>query len=209
VMVVEPEGAGGPGLYELAWELESAARARTGCARSAVVGDRIALVVEEAGAGELAEALLEEVGGGKGSRTRIGIGESVKTRELRRSYLTALLALRSARSQVRVASPRDLGSYGLLLGSQPRPVLEGFVHSVLGPLVDRDAQRSSQLVDSVRAYVASGGRWEEGAKRLGVHRHTLRYRINQAQELIERDLGSPEDRMEVWLACRALDLLDG
>jgi purine catabolism regulator len=40
-----------------------------------------------------------------------------------------------------------------------------------------------------------------------VHRHTLRYRINQAQELIDRDLGDPQDRMEVWLALRAADLL--
>ena len=123
--------------------------------------------------------------------------------------MTAVLALRSAPSGVRVASPRDLGSYGLLLGSQPRPVLEGFVRSILGPLMDRDERRSSHLVASVRAFVASGGRWEEGAKELGVHRHTLRYRINQAQELIDRDLNSPEDRMEVWLACRALDLLEG
>jgi PucR family transcriptional regulator, purine catabolism regulatory protein len=209
VMVVQPSDEDGEGLYELAVELESAARARSGRARSAVVGDRIALVVDETRAGELAESLLEEVTAGRATAARLGIGESAPARELRRSYLTALLALRSAPSQVRIASPRDLGSYGLLLGSQPRPVLEGFVHSILGPLMDRDAQRSSHLVESVRAFVACGGRWEEGARELGVHRHTLRYRINQAQELIERDLNSPEDRMEVWLACRALALLEG
>jgi purine catabolism regulator len=209
VMVVQPSDEDGAGLYELAVELESAARTRSGRARSAVVGDRIALVVDEKRAGELAESLLEEVTAGRAAAARIGIGESAPARELRRSYLTALLALRSAPSQVRVASPRDLGSYALLLGSQPRPVLEGFVHSILGPLIDRDVQRSSHLVESVRAFVACGGRWEEGARELGVHRHTLRYRINQAQELIERDLNSPEDRMEVWLACRALALLEG
>jgi purine catabolism regulator len=207
VMVVQPPDEES-GLYELALELEAAAAARSGRARSGVVGGRIALVVDDARAGDLAEALLDELETGHGEAARIGVGESGPARELRRSFMTGVLALRSAPSGVRVASPRDLGSYGLLLGSQPRPVLEGFVRSILGPLMDRDQRRSSHLVASVRAFVASGGRWEEGAKELGVHRHTLRYRINQAQELIDRDLNSPEDRMEVWLACRALDLLE-
>jgi purine catabolism regulator len=86
-------------------------------------------------------------------------------------------------------------------------VLEGFVRSVLGPLVDRDNRKSSELVASVRAFIEAGGRWEPGAEVLGVHRHTLRYRVRQAEELLGRDLASAEDRLEVWLALKASDLL--
>jgi PucR family transcriptional regulator, purine catabolism regulatory protein len=78
---------------------------------------------------------------------------------------------------------------------------------VLGPLVDRDNQKSSELVASVRAFIEAGGRWEPGAEKLGVHRHTLRYRVRQAEELLGRDLSSAEDRLEVWLALKASDLL--
>jgi PucR family transcriptional regulator, purine catabolism regulatory protein len=77
----------------------------------------------------------------------------------------------------------------------------------LGPLMDRDQAKSSELVASVRAFIESGGRWEPGAEALGVHRHTLRYRVRQAEELLGRDLSSAEDRLEVWLALKAADLL--
>ncbi|HEX2296429.1 MAG TPA: helix-turn-helix domain-containing protein, partial [Actinomycetota bacterium] len=107
-----------------------------------------------------------------------------------------------------VASPRDLGSYAVLLGGQPREALEGFVRSVLGPLIDRDRARSSDLVASVRAFMESGGRWEPGAETLAIHRHTLRYRVRQAEELLGRDLASAEDRMEIWLALKAMEVLE-
>jgi purine catabolism regulator len=86
-------------------------------------------------------------------------------------------------------------------------MLESYVRSVIGPLLDRDRERSSDLVASVRAFVEAGGRWEPGAESLGVHRHTLRYRIRQAEELLGRDLSVTEDRLEVWLALKATDVL--
>ncbi|MFP5353256.1 MAG: PucR family transcriptional regulator [Actinomycetota bacterium] len=138
---------------------------------------------------------------------RIGVGGAVAPAALRDSFQAAALALRAAPESTRVATGDDLGAYRLLLGSQSRAVLESFVGSVLGPLMERDAERGSDLVASVRAFVEAGGRWEEGAQALGVHRHTLRYRVNQAQELLSRDLFDPEDRMEIWLACKAADTL--
>jgi purine catabolism regulator len=43
---------------------------------------------------------------------------------------------------------------------------------------------------------------------LGVHRHTLRYRVRQAEDLLGRDLSSAEDRLELWLALKAAELLE-
>ena len=139
---------------------------------------------------------------------RVVVGEPVALRELRRSFVSATLALRAAPTSVDLVTPRDLGAYSLLMANQPPGVLAGFARSILGSILERDEQRGSDLLPSVRAFVEAGGRWEEGAQILGIHRHTLRYRINQAQELIERDLFSSEDRMEIWLACKALDLLE-
>ncbi|HEU4480690.1 MAG TPA: helix-turn-helix domain-containing protein, partial [Actinomycetota bacterium] len=135
-------------------------------------------------------------------------GESLPRASLRDSYLSAVFALRSARAGARVATPADLGSYSFFLGSSSKPALETYVRSVLGPLIERDRAKSSDLVASVRAFVESGGRWEPGAETLGVHRHTLRYRINQAEELLGRDLSSAPDQLEVWLALRALEVLE-
>ncbi|HEY7876507.1 MAG TPA: PucR family transcriptional regulator ligand-binding domain-containing protein [Actinomycetota bacterium] len=194
-------------LDELAWAADSSLGARASGVRTTVVAGRVAAVMAHPSPLEVAHDVVAELSAGVGDAgIRIGVGDAVAMDSIRQSYLTALFALRAAPG-VEVASPRDLGSYGLLLGSQPRPVLEGFVRAVLGPLLDRDEERSSELVPSVRAFVEAGGRWEPGADVLGVHRHTLRYRIRQAEELLGRDLSSTEDQLEVWLAMKASDIL--
>lgn len=194
-------------LDELAWAVDMSLGARVGGVRTTVVGGRVVAAVAEGDPKALAHELIDEfTADGFGDSLRIGLGEAVPLASLRQSYLTGLFALRAA-VDAPVASPSDLGSYGLLLGAQPRPVLEGFVRAVLGPLIDRDSARSSELVASVRAFVEAGGRWEPGAEALGVHRHTLRYRIRQAEELLGRDLATTEDQLEVWLALKARDIL--
>lgn len=203
----------GEALDELTWTIDAALSVRARVVRTSLVGQRVTALVTHHDPEMLADELSKEIESGfnsaplDGGVVRVGVGESVETHSIRQSYLAAVLALRAGPSQNRVASPRDLGSYGLLLGSQPRPMIEGFVRSVLGPLIDRDSERSSDLVQSVRAYVQSGGRWESGADSLGVHRHTLRYRVRKAEELLGRDLSNAEDRLEVWLALKALDIL--
>ena len=208
-----PEDTDPTTLDELSWALDGALGSRTGAVRTVSSGGRVGALISHPDPETVAEAVLSEMAdaapdiGLDGRQLRIGVGESAAPDAIRHSYLSAVMALRAAGPGRRVASPRDLGSYGLLLGGQPRPVLEGFVRSVLGPLVDRDNQKSSELVASVRAFIEAGGRWEPGAEVLGVHRHTLRYRVRQAEELLGRDLASAEDRLEVWLALKASDLL--
>ncbi|CAN5735902.1 hypothetical protein BH18ACT15_BH18ACT15_00940 [soil metagenome] len=136
------------------------------------------------------------------------MGEKTQTRAVRRSYVSALMTLKAAPPGRVVATSRDLGSYGFLLAAQPPLALESYVAAVLGPLLERDRARSSDLMGSVRAYIETGGRWEAGAEALGVHRHTLRYRVRQAEELLGRDLSSAEDRLEVWLALNGAEVLE-
>jgi PucR family transcriptional regulator, purine catabolism regulatory protein len=213
--LVAEAGAGSQtDLDEAAWVFDDALGSRTGAARACVMAGRICALVSHPDPEALAEAGLREIEGAARNlrldpaRLRAGVGETVAAQDIRHSYLGAVMALRAAPAARRVASPRDLGSYGLLLGAQPRPVLENFVRSVLGPLIDRDRLKSSDLVASVRAFIEAGGRWEPGAEALGVHRHTLRYRVRQAEELLARDLSSAEDRLELWLALKAVDLLE-
>jgi purine catabolism regulator len=57
-----------------------------------------------------------------------------------------------------------------------------------------------ELVASLRAYLAANGQGEAAARALGVHRHTLRYRIRKIAELLGRDLDDPGARAELWIA---------
>jgi PucR family transcriptional regulator, purine catabolism regulatory protein len=215
IAIAVESGAGAAGaLDDLAWAFDGAIGTRARAARTTTMGGRVAGIALHDNPEDLAREVLKELTAAAPelrldpSTLRIGVGESVEPQRIRDSYLSAVLALRAAASHRRIASPTDLGSYALLLGAQPRPVLEGFVRSVLGPLLERDRQKSSELVASVRAFIESGGRWEPGADALGVHRHTLRYRVRQAEDLLGRDLSSAEDRLELWLALKAAELLE-
>lgn len=210
---IEGPATDSQGLEDLGWVIDGALGRRVRAARTAVIGGRVGVLVAHDDPESLGEAVLAELPaisssyGYPNDAVRLGIGETVAPGAIRQSYLSAVFALRAAPGS-KIASQRDLGSYGFLLGAQPRPVLEGFVRSVLGALIDRDRSKASELTTSVRAFIEAGGRWEQGAETLGVHRHTLRYRVRQAEELLGRDLSVAEDRLEVWLALKASEVLE-
>jgi purine catabolism regulator len=217
VIVVQPETVyDAQALDELAGAVDSSLSARTPRARSTVSGSRVTAVVAHEDPVALAVDLAKDlndappfsVAATEATPVRVGVGQSLSPVSLRDSYLSAVFALRATPPGDAVVSPRDLGSYAFLLGAQPRPVLEGFVRSILGPVIDRDKNRSSDLVASLRAFVQQGGRWEPGAETLGVHRHTLRYRVHQAEDLLGRDLSVPENQFEIWLALKAAEVLE-
>ncbi len=126
---------------------------------------------------------------------RVGVGRPAHGRTLGRSLLEARAALDAVSSPV--ASYHDLGSLELLL-SLPDAALEAFVDRVLGP-----AAANGALLESLTALLDSGCRWSDAAERLGVHRHTLRYRMERLREQTGRHPDDPEQRMELWLAVKA------
>jgi PucR family transcriptional regulator, purine catabolism regulatory protein len=126
---------------------------------------------------------------------RLSLGRGAHGRRLGHSLLEAHAVLQVGKGPV--ISYRDLGPLELLL-NLPAGTLEGFVERTIGPLLDKP-----RLLESVTAVLASGGRWSDAARSLGVHRHTLRYRMAQVHQLLGRDPSDPDERMEVWLALLA------
>jgi hypothetical protein len=70
---------------------------------------------------------------------------------------------------------------------------------------EHDAHGRGDLVASVRAWLSRHGQWDAAAADLGVHRHTLRYRMRRVEEILDRSLDDPDVRMELWLALKALE----
>jgi purine catabolism regulator len=164
---------------------------------SATRGGRATFLVEsqdEASALGLARRLVEIQPG-----VRVGVGRPSYGAALGRSLLEARAALDAASTPV--ASYRDLGSLELLL-SLPDPALEAYVDRVLGP-----AAQNPRLLESLSTLLQCGCRWSEAAEHLGVHRHTLRYRMERLREQTGRHPDEPEQRMELWLAVRATQAL--
>ncbi|MFI9596268.1 PucR family transcriptional regulator [Nonomuraea sp. NPDC052265] len=94
----------------------------------------------------------------------------------------------------------DLAGQGLL-ALLDADALRAFSGALLAPLTAYGSR--ADLVESLRAYLDSNGHWDAAAQRLGVHRHTLRYRMRRVAELLGRDLDDPGVRAELWLALEA------
>jgi purine catabolism regulator len=155
--------------------------------------DRAAFLVGASGERELL-TLARRVAQAE-PRARVAIGRPARGASLGRSLVEARAALDSANGDV--ASYRDLGSLELLL-SLPDAALEAFIDRVLGQTAE-----NATLVGSLRALLDAGCRWSEAADQLGVHRHTLRYRMDRLREQTGRHPDNPEQRMELWLAVKA------
>lgn len=130
---------------------------------------------------------------------RIGVGRPAHGRALGRSLVEARAAIDATTTPV--ASYRDLGSLELLL-SLPDAALEAFVDRVLGPTAG-----NARLGESLAVLLETGCRWSDAAERLGIHRHTLRYRMDRLREQTGRHPDEPEQRMELWLAVKARQAL--
>ncbi|MGW6501763.1 PucR family transcriptional regulator ligand-binding domain-containing protein [Nonomuraea angiospora] len=100
----------------------------------------------------------------------------------------------------RVVAFGELAGQGLL-GLLDRAAVQAFAAALLAPLTAYGSR--ADLVESLRAYLDSNGHWDAAAQRLGVHRHTLRYRMRRVTELLGRDLDDPGVRAELWLALEA------
>ncbi len=74
-----------------------------------------------------------------------------------------------------------------------------FVHRVLGRLTSTDDQ-VARLRMTVQALLATGN-VEAAAQRLTVHKNTVRYRIERAEELMGRRLAEASTEIEVALRC--------
>lgn len=109
------------------------------------------------------------------------------------------VARRSGRSLVEYDEVGS-GSVLPLLGDD---AVRAFAEGLLRPLRDHDAHARGDLVASLQAWLSRHGQWDAAAADLGVHRHTLRYRIRRIEEILGRSLDDPDVRMELWLALKA------
>jgi purine catabolism regulator len=136
----------------------------------------------------------------------VGIGGPVQLTELARSLVQAKQALAAARrGGATVVRYEEMAGSGLL-GLLDNDAVRGFSAALLGPL-DAHGSGRTDLVASLRAFLAHNGQWDPAAAELGVHRHTLRYRMRRVAELLGRDVDSADTRMELWLALQARDQL--
>ncbi|MEU6642269.1 helix-turn-helix domain-containing protein [Saccharomonospora sp. NPDC046836] len=111
--------------------------------------------------------------------------------------LRALLVLGRAGH---AAAPADLGFVGLVLGDTAD--VPTFVRATLGPVLDYDAARGTQLLRTLRAYFACAGNLSRAKDELHVHVNTVAQRLERISSLLGADWQAPERALELQLALR-------
>ncbi|WP_051468584.1 PucR family transcriptional regulator [Actinomadura oligospora] len=129
-----------------------------------------------------------------------GVSEpAASASELAAALVQAERALSAARRTGGPLGYDELPGQGLLSVLDP-DLARGFADALLAPL-----RAEPSLLTSLRAYLAVGGRLEEAARDLDVHRHTLRTRVRRVADLLGRDLDEPGVRAELWVALAVTD----
>ena len=100
----------------------------------------------------------------------------------------------------RTVSAHSLGVHGLLLSVDRLEELVEFSRATLRPLRAYDDKRSSELLGTLRAYLAHGCRPGETSEALVVHPNTVAYRVRRIESLLELDLSAPEAQLQLQLA---------
>ncbi|MFI1564528.1 PucR family transcriptional regulator [Streptomyces sp. NPDC020490] len=210
------DGTDGDPPAALAEVVESAA-ARAGEAVLAVPeGDRLVVLATDGGAAVAAcaryAATLEtarERAAGAGDRPAdghelvVGLSAPAGPTAATVAYKQAEQALSVARRRGRVCVEHEQLAAGSMLPLLADDAVQAFADGLLRALRDHDATGRGDLVASLRAWLSRHGQWDAAAADLGVHRHTLRYRMRRVEEILGRSLDDPDVRMELWLALKA------
>ncbi|MFF7476112.1 PucR family transcriptional regulator ligand-binding domain-containing protein [Streptomyces sp. NPDC008092] len=166
-------------------------------------GAAVAACVEYAAAREAARAVPAEQGGGEDDELVVGLSAPSGPIAAAAAYKQAEQALSVARRRGRVLVEHDQLASGSVLPLLADDAVKAFADGLLRALYEHDATGRGDLVASLRAWLSRHGQWDAAAADLGVHRHTLRYRMRRVEEILGRSLDDPDVRMELWLALKA------
>ncbi|WP_328993238.1 helix-turn-helix domain-containing protein [Kribbella sp. NBC_01245] len=143
------------------------------------------------------------------ARTKLAVGISGETAidALAGALEEARFAHRVARAgttPVSVVTSDEVASHVLLLATVPDDVRRTYTYRVLGPVLEHDSRTGSELIATLREFLACSGSWSRTAEALHLHVNTVRYRIERVEQLTGRDLSWFEDRVDVFLALKSL-----
>jgi len=135
------------------------------------------------------------------ARVRAGIGGyHPGLHGIARSFLEAQQAIEAGRKlrPDAIVHGHDEVIPQLVLAQNPL-LAERFVAHSLGRLMDPNLRNREQLLDTLETYLAKGS-VKDAAAALGLHRHTVLYRLEKLRELLGGDLDKPATRLRLQLA---------
>jgi hypothetical protein len=103
----------------------------------------------------------------------------------------------------------ELGIKRLLYLIIDHPESDRFLEENLSLLEAYDEEWESELVETLRVYVEHGANLNSTARSLFIHRHTLRYRLEQIADILKVDIDSQEVLLNLQIAYLIRDMKSG
>ena len=203
--VIVAESGGDPAVLEdFGAAVEAAARRAGEPVLAAADGESLVLVAADGGAAmaacvDCARPASEE----RAEGLVLGMSAPTGLASADTAYQHARAALLVARRRGQTLVEHDEVATGSVLPLLADDAVRAFADGLLRALREHDRRGRGDLVASLRAWLARHGQWDAAAADLGVHRHTLRYRMRRVEEILDRSLDDPDVRMELWLALKA------
>ncbi|MEV4439654.1 GAF domain-containing protein [Streptomyces sp. NPDC049577] len=170
------------------------------------------------GATETARCVARRLGGEVGAPVTVGSSAPVhapadRPDEVVAAYTEARRCLDALNVLGRAgdgAAAGDFGFLGLLLASAPdADRVREFITRTIGPVVDYDTRRGTELVGTLDAYFASGMSPARTKDALHVHVNTVAQRLERVGRLLGPHWQSPSRALEIQLALRLHRLSPG
>jgi len=140
-------------------------------------------------------------------RLRAGVGAPHEgPMGLRASAAEARAALRAARAAGKpegVATHDATGVQRMLMEWYASDTARASVRDQLAPLEKLGQARARTAIATLAAYLDEQGSIVRTAQKLHLHRNAVTYRLQRITRLLSVDLGDPDQRLALQLACRA------
>ncbi|WP_314507421.1 PucR family transcriptional regulator [uncultured Microbacterium sp.] len=155
------------------------------------------VIVSPDGDPALAELLTGHV-------TEAGVSSPIEWLMLQRGIAEAQKALACtlpSRPVVQFESLAEEGVLGLLEASSAELVAA----RMLEPILRSPNPDHQLLLRTAAVWVDHNGAWDPAARKLGIHRHTLRNRLQAVERMLSLDLSRFGDRAQLWAALQYAD----
>lgn len=129
-----------------------------------------------------------------------GVSHSVPSlREIPTAYYEAVEAILTGYEQnlkgfIKYYKTRDLEE---LLKSLPRKDLKSLYENTLKSLAYPKTKEDQELIKTIQVYLDAQCEYSETSRKLFVHRNTVKYRIEKAEELLNCSLRDPADSLRI------------
>lgn len=141
---------------------------------------------------------------------RVGIGRPYEGLEnFNNSYLDSVKAINTGKilNDSAIISFENLGIYKILCQDHIEEELIKFYNTTLRPLVEYDEKKSTELVKTLNAYFEYNGNLKKMSDALFTHYNTVLYRIQRINEITKMNLENPNDRLNLEIALKIMQLL--